>query len=91
MFIHIGDNHLINSEDIIMMIDQQYVDSSSINGEMIEHQKEKDRISTIDDRTKTIVITRDDIYYSPFSILTLKKRSSLQAMIEHLNDYTDLN
>lgn len=44
MFIHIGDNHLINSEDIIMMIDQQYVDSSSINGEMIEHQKEKDRI-----------------------------------------------
>lgn len=89
MFIHIGDGHIINSENIIVMIDQQYVDSSSINEELIEHQKEQESESTIDQKTKTIVVTKKDVYYSPLTIQTLKKRTSLQAMIDHLNDYTD--
>jgi len=89
MFIHIGDGHIINSENIIVMIDQQYVDSSSINEELIEYQKEQESESTIDQNTKTIVVTKNDVYYSPLTIQTLKKRTSLQAMIDHLNDYTD--
>jgi len=89
MFINIGDQQLIKSDDIIVMIDQQYIDSSTINGEMIEYQQSQEDTPNINHTTKTIIVTKDNVYYSPLSILTLKKRSSLQMMIDHLDDYTD--
>lgn len=89
MFIHIGDDQIIKSEDVIVMIDQQYVESSSINGEMIEYQQEQESTPDIKEETKTIIVTKDCMYYSPLSILTLKKRSSLNMMLDHLDDYTD--
>ncbi|GAA4076942.1 MAG TPA: DUF370 domain-containing protein [Bacilli bacterium] len=89
MFINIGDQQLIKSDDIIVMIDQQYIESSTINGEMIEYQQNQEDTPNINNNTKTIIVTKDNVFYSPLSILTLKKRSSLQMMIDHLDDYTD--
>ncbi|BAM46137.1 extracellular matrix regulator RemB [Amphibacillus xylanus] len=89
MFFDIGDQQFVKSDDIVMMIDQQYVDSSVINGEMIEYQQNLNDKQNQTDKPKTIVVTKDNIYYSSLSITTLKKRSSLQMMINHLDDYTD--
>ncbi|MBU5594436.1 DUF370 domain-containing protein [Amphibacillus sp. MSJ-3] len=89
MFIHVGDDQFIKSEDVIVMIDQQYVESSSINGEMIEYQQEQESTPNITEETKTIIVTKDSVYYSPLSIQTLKKRSSIRMMLDHLDDYTD--
>jgi len=71
------------------MIDQQYIESSTINGEMVEYQEEQEEHFDMKDQTKTIIITKDSVYDSPFSILTLKKKSSLEITLDHLDDYTD--
>lgn len=89
MFINIGDQQLISSDEIIVMIDQQFIESSTINDEMIQYQENLKDTPNINSETKTIIITKDSLYYSPLSILTLKKRSSLQLMIKHLDDYTN--
>lgn len=89
MFIYIGENQYIRTEDIILMIDQQYIESSTINGEMVEYQEEQEEHFDMKDQTKTIIITKDSVYDSPFSILTLKKKSSLEITLDHLDDYTD--
>ncbi|SDC40126.1 protein of unknown function [Pelagirhabdus alkalitolerans] len=90
MFIHIGDDQVIRAEEIVAMIDQQYVHSSSINEEMIEHEEElQEDLSLDDDVTKSIIITTDSIYYSSLSILTLKKRSSMISTLDHLDDYSN--
>ncbi|SEO40286.1 protein of unknown function [Amphibacillus marinus] len=90
MFIHIGDDQVIRSEEIIAMIDQQYVESSSINEEMIEFIEEQEESLELDgDVTKSIIITTESVYYSPLSIMTLKKRASMISTISNLDDYTD--
>ncbi|WP_112179026.1 MULTISPECIES: extracellular matrix regulator RemB [Paraliobacillus] len=92
MFIHIGGDNVIRSEDVIAIIDQQFVASSSINAEMIDNQrKAKNVLDLQEETTKAIVITKDYIYYSPLSVLTLKKRASMISTISKLEDYTNSN
>lgn len=92
MFIHIGGNNVIHSDEVIGIIDQQYIQSSTINLEMINNQRENKRVFDLHkEETKSIVITKDYIYYSPLSSLTLKKRTSMIATISKLDDYTDLD
>lgn len=75
MFIHIGDDHVIQSKDVIAIIDYSLVTSSTINEEMLQElRREKEIIATEEDLTKAIVITTNKVYYSPLSVLTLKKR-----------------
>lgn len=88
MLIHIGADIVIHSEDVIAIIDQKYIQSSSINEEMLNEQSSKQRINH-EDETKSIVITTDYIYHSPLSILTLKKRASMATVMSNLDDYTD--
>lgn len=92
MFIHIGGDNVIRSEDVIAIIDQQFVASSTINAEMIDNQrKAKNVLDLQEETTKAIVITKDYIYYSPLSVLTLKKRASMISTISKLEDYTNSN
>ncbi|PXW89820.1 uncharacterized protein DUF370 [Streptohalobacillus salinus] len=92
MFMHIGHDQVIRSEEIIAMINQQDIETSSINEEMIdfvEHQD--DELELDDDVIKTIVITKDNVYYSPLSILTLKKRTSILSVLNQQMDYLEEN
>lgn len=90
MFIHIGGDNVIRSKDVIAIIDQQFVASSTINSEMIANQREaKNVLDLQEEATKAIVITKDYIYYSPLSVLTLKKRASMISTISKLDDYTN--
>ncbi|MFB1051702.1 extracellular matrix regulator RemB [Paraliobacillus sp. JSM ZJ581] len=90
MFIHIGGDDIIESKDVIAMIDYQYISSSTINEKMVKNQQKANNVSTLDgEETKSIVITNDHIYYSPLSVLTLKKRASMIATISKLDDYSN--
>ncbi|SDK23257.1 extracellular matrix regulator RemB [Sediminibacillus albus] len=90
MFIHIGDDNVIRSEEVIAIIDHQLISSSTINEQMLFNQrKNKKVLDPSDEGTKSIVITRDYIYYSPLSVLTLKKRASMISTISKLEDYSE--
>ncbi|MCZ0702209.1 hypothetical protein J2T56_000757 [Natronobacillus azotifigens] len=92
MFIHIGGDHVIQSEDVVAIIDQQYIKSSTINDEMMENQEKNMKTFGLEEEeTKSIVITKKYIYYSPLSILTLKKRANMMDTISNLEDYSDLD
>ncbi|KAB8136270.1 DUF370 domain-containing protein [Gracilibacillus oryzae] len=90
MFIHIGDDHVIQSENVVAIIDYSLVNSSTINDEMLQELNNKNMVVTADDSvTKSIVVTPDKVYYSPLSVLTLKKRASMISTISKLEDYSD--
>ena len=90
MFIHIGDDQVIQSNDVISIIDYNLVSSSTINEEMLQQLKRKKEVIVSDEElTKAVVITSDKVYYSPLSVLTLKKRTSMISTISRLEDFTD--
>ncbi len=90
MFIHIGGDNVIRSEEVVAIINQQFVSSSTINDEMITNQDEANNILDLhEEETKSIVITTEQIYYSPLSVLTLKKRTSMITSINKIDDYSN--
>ncbi|WP_101841846.1 extracellular matrix regulator RemB [Halobacillus sp. Marseille-P3879] len=90
MFIHIGDDHVIQSEDVVSIIDHNLLSSSSIVEEMIFNQrKNKQVVETDENEAKAVVITKDYIYFSPLSVYTLKKRANMMTSLNKLEDYTD--
>ncbi|WP_138419185.1 extracellular matrix regulator RemB [Aquibacillus sediminis] len=91
MFIHIGDDNVIRSEDVVAIIDYSLVSSSTINEEMLTNQKKKGNVlDPQEEGVKALVMTKDFVYYSPLSVLTLKKRASMISTISKLDDYSDI-
>lgn len=91
MFIHIGDDNVIRSEEVIAIIDHNLISSSTINEQMLFNQRKNKKVLDLqqEEASKSIVITKDYIYYSPLSVLTLKKRASMISTISKLEDYSD--
>jgi hypothetical protein len=90
LFIHIGDDHVIQSKDVVSIIDHSLVSSSSIIEEMIFNQrKNKQVVETEDNQAKSIVITDDFIYFSPLSVITLKKRANMMSTLNKLEDFSE--
>ncbi|GAA5416566.1 hypothetical protein Pryu01_01601 [Paraliobacillus ryukyuensis] len=89
MFIHIGGDNVIRSEEVVSIIDYAFVSSSTINDEMIANQRQANNVLDLhQEETKSVVITTDRIYYSPLAVLTLKKRANMIATISKLDDYS---
>lgn len=89
MFIHIGNDHVIRSRNIVSIIDCSMIDSSSIMEEMITSVKEKGEIKGSDSGAKSIIITDRSIYYSSLSVSTLTKRSSIQQMVYKIKNHSE--
>ena len=90
MFIHIGDDNVIRSEEVISIIDYSLISSSSINEEMLFNQRKNKMVKDpSEEAPKSVVITKDYIYFSPLSVLTLKKRASMISTISKLEDYSE--
>ncbi|UOQ44735.1 DUF370 domain-containing protein [Halobacillus salinarum] len=90
MFIHIGDDHVIRSSDVVAIIDHSLVSSSSIIEEMIFNQrKNKQVVEAEENSAKAIVITNDFIYFSPLSVYTLKKRANMMSTLNKLEDFSE--
>ncbi|MDL4840922.1 extracellular matrix regulator RemB [Aquibacillus rhizosphaerae] len=91
MFIHIGDDNVIRSEEVIAIIDNNLVSSSTINEKMLFNQRKNKKVFDPQQQevSKSVVITTEYIYYSPLSVLTLKKRASMISTISKLEDYSE--
>ncbi|MEW9675355.1 extracellular matrix regulator RemB [Lentibacillus sp. L22] len=89
MFIHIGNDTVIQSKDVVTIIDRNVVTSSSIMEEMMNAAKQTDKIAGDPDESKSVVVTTDYIYYSSLSVSTLKKRASMISTISKLDDYVE--
>ncbi|MEH7237910.1 extracellular matrix regulator RemB [Bacillus sp. JJ1562] len=83
MFIHLGENVMVRSSDVITILDRQLLKSSSIVNEFLDVQK--DRVVELSNgNTKSVVVTVDKVYFSPLSSSTLKKRS------QHVSDFESI-
>ncbi|HLR61195.1 MAG TPA: extracellular matrix/biofilm biosynthesis regulator RemA family protein [Lentibacillus sp.] len=89
MFIHIGNDNVIQSKDVISIIDHSVVTSSGIMEKMMENATKQHTLFGPTDEIKSVVITRENIYYSALSVSTLKKRASMISTISKMDDYSD--
>ncbi|WP_430789524.1 extracellular matrix regulator RemB [Virgibacillus flavescens] len=89
MFIHIGNDNVIQSKDVVSIIDRNIISSSSIMEEMIQRATKSKKIIKPAEDTKSVVITKDLIYFSSLSVGTLKKRASMISTISKLDNYSD--
>jgi len=85
MFIHIGNGNVIQTNDIVSIIDQDIISSSVVMEEMVNNIK----VIGPSEEAKSLVITDDVTYFSSLSVATLKKRASMISTISKLEDYTD--
>ena len=83
MFIHIGDNVSVLSEEIIAILDMEIVTTMRDSRGFLKMCEEEAFIENImpEEMPKTIVITeksgRSKVYLSPISAATIKKRFTM--------------
>ena len=74
MYLHVGEDILVSTKEIVAIIDKTSMKSSTNMEEFMNHHKMR-ILNLSKGPFKSVVITFDKIYYSPFSSGTLKKRS----------------
>lgn len=81
MYLHVGEDILVRTKEIVAILDKESMKSSEYMEEFMNHRI--DRVSNLSKGPfKSVVITFDKVYYSPFSSGTLKKRSQLLSLQE---------
>lgn len=80
MYIHLGDDFVVSTRDIVGIFDCK-VNVSPIVEEFLDRQKEK-VVPSVNGMPKSIVVTTENIYYSPLSSGTLKKRAQFMLEID---------
>ncbi|MDB5085513.1 MAG: hypothetical protein JWN30_2399 [Bacilli bacterium] len=77
MFIHLGGDVMVQSEQVIAIFDLRTEEASKITAEFLSKAGRNKQTITIDPaETKSFVVTEGKIYYSPISSVTLKKRAA---------------
>ncbi len=76
MFIHLGENVVIPINEIVTILDGQLYHSSTIVQEFIEGQRKINGNTEIPPTMKTIIVTVNQIYFSPLASVTLKRRAT---------------
>lgn len=75
MYIHIGGDRMIRAADLIAIFDVNIEQSSKLSHQYMNYAKEHGKLEIVDvEEVKSIVLTKDHIYYSPISSSTLKRR-----------------
>jgi hypothetical protein len=76
MFIHLGSDKIIRASELIAIFDLSIEKSSKISKQFIQQANKDKRIEVIgEEECKSLVVTRNKVYYSPISSTTLKKRA----------------
>ncbi|MBU9722293.1 MULTISPECIES: extracellular matrix regulator RemB [Bacillaceae] len=86
MFIHLGGDIVIRSNKIIAILDFQSNGSQDNQSFLIEQKRGNNTISITEDTPKSVVVTDENIYLSPISSHTLKRRSETVTVLEE-EDY----
>lgn len=87
MFIDIGNGEMIQSSEIITMIDYELVPSSGLLQEMVTRAKEEKQLKGSVDEAKSLLVTTEGIYLSTLSVPTLKKRTSIKAALKNIEEF----
>ncbi|PLR75933.1 DUF370 domain-containing protein [Bacillus sp. V3-13] len=80
MYLHVGEDILVRTKDIIAILDKDSIQSPDV-GEFLQ-QKGENVINLAKGPFKSVVITDERIYYSPLASGTLKKRSQKLSVHE---------
>lgn len=91
MYINIDDDYSIDSQDIILILDAQLLNSSEKMRTFIENSKLNKQLSGNKTDAKSIIITDDKVYYSPFSTISLKKRVNKFSIFNKLENYSTID
>ncbi|RSD22279.1 extracellular matrix regulator RemB [Mesobacillus subterraneus] len=81
MYLHVGEEVLVRTKDIIAILDIESSSASPFMEEFITRQ-DKEIIHLAKGTVKSIVVTGNHIYYSPLASGTLKKRSQKLSVQE---------
>ena len=74
MYVHLGDDVMIRSSEIIAILDKQTVMDSKEMQQLLE-RKESELVNISNGTFKSLVITPTHMYISPIAIATLKKKA----------------
>jgi hypothetical protein len=81
MYIHVGEDINIRARDIISILDKESVNNSPLVEEFLKAHKEK-VINLSKNPFNSVIVTFDNVYLSPISSGTLKKRSNQMSIHE---------
>ncbi|MFD1066979.1 extracellular matrix regulator RemB [Oceanobacillus locisalsi] len=89
MFIHIGDDNVIQSREVVSIIDYELYTNTTGIYQMIQGWKRQNKVTGPEEEAKSIMITADHIYFSSLSVATLRKRTGILTTISNLDDYSE--
>ncbi|MDQ0415187.1 extracellular matrix regulator RemB [Mesobacillus stamsii] len=81
MYMHVGEEVLVRTKDIIAIIAMESVSFSMFMEEFIAKQ-DREIVQLTKGSIKSIIVTDNQIYYSPLASGTLKKRSQKSSVQE---------
>lgn len=77
MFIHLGGEKIIRASELVGIFDLSIEKSSRISKQFVQSAVKDKRFEIIgEEESKSLVLTRTKVYYSPISSMTLKKRAN---------------
>lgn len=79
MYLHIGEDVLVKTAEIVTILDKKLLESSPILTEFLQ-KKKKITFSLAKGSIKSIVVTTKYVYYSPLSSVTLTKRAQQYSL-----------
>ena len=79
MFLHIGGDYSVAFQDVLSIHDYEKSLKSAVNRKFIEKNKDK-IVNLAGDEPKTLVVTKDKMYLSAISAVTLKIRAEQRGM-----------
>lgn len=75
MFLHLGDDTVVALEEIVSINDFRSF-HSNINKEFLTQMRQKGKIVDVSENTpKSFIVTKQSVFLSAISSLTLKKRA----------------
>ncbi|MFP4975088.1 extracellular matrix regulator RemB [Paenibacillus sp. CN-4] len=78
MYIHLGGEKIIRSSELIAIFDVSIEKSSKASKQFVSQSLQQKRLERIgEEEAKSIVVTKNLVYYSPISSSTLKKRARI--------------
>lgn len=81
MYIHLGNNYIISSQNIIAILNLESPMSEDIQ-DIVEMARAEKRLVPISEKgkDKSLVLCDDKVYLSPISSTTLYKRAALYVL-----------
>ncbi|WP_322972558.1 extracellular matrix regulator RemB [Pseudalkalibacillus salsuginis] len=85
LFIHLGENVVVQARDVVAIFDYEIAKGSEETKEFLDYHQRKDKLEIINSELiKSIVLTTEEVYLSPLSSVTLKRRARINQNFEKL-------